>query len=553
MTLPLLTVGGPYLVMKYAARLVLEKTGLDILQPYFLVTVPRIVMVVISFVADAFIYKICDKNNTRPWSTLRVWSSSHVVLIFLCRTFSNSYELILFAMLLYLVSDAMILTDRFIKKEMELQELYKKANYAVERVRIFKRQKEIPHHNYSHNLAIGALFALGVFNRPTFLLYAVVPLFFWMQRGMFLKKVGLADFHHRMFSLAPTFTVVCISLTIADSIFYGTVSSVTTLSIANLVIAPINFINYNMNPANVISHGEHPWFLHSLVNIPLLFNVIGIAGIYLVSRAVVSITCASWSTKPNLFNFNGLLLFSFAFPLITLSLTPHQEPRFLLPLLVPLVLLLGPFLIRSHGFWPKIMRSIWYAGNAVCILFFGFLHQGGIYGVQQFFRHNLLQLHDLTQTHIVYSHTYMPPVSLLTIADVESPSSAIARLRRSTNVHVEDFAGAPLEEVKARLFGLLEAAKVKWETRRIKSEIFTVIPATLDERVQRLFNKKESLVTLKTVKHSYVHLSMEDPPYLGDLCAGSSQGIQCQDFWPWFQNKGNQLALVIYQVNYSFR
>ena len=156
------------------------KWNINLLQPYFLVMIPRLSMTLISFISDYFIYKICENQNTRPWSTLKVWASSHVVLVFLSRTFSNSTELVLFSALLYFVSSAMKLTDRFIRRELELEEQYRLANNAMERVSIVRKQKKIPMHKYSHNYFIGALFAVGVFNRPTFVLYAVVPLFFWV-------------------------------------------------------------------------------------------------------------------------------------------------------------------------------------------------------------------------------------------------------------------------------------------------------------------------------------------------------------------------------------
>ena len=157
-----------------------QSWNINLLQPYFLVMIPRLSMTLISFISDFFIYKICLNQNTRPWSTLKIWASSHVTLVFLSRTFSNSTELVLFSALLYFVSSAMKLTHRFIRREVELEDKYRKANNAMERVNIVRQQKKIPVHKYSNNYYIGALFAVGVFNRPTFMLFAVVPLFFWV-------------------------------------------------------------------------------------------------------------------------------------------------------------------------------------------------------------------------------------------------------------------------------------------------------------------------------------------------------------------------------------
>lgn len=48
----------------------------------------------------------------------------------------------------------------------------------------------------------------------------------------------------------------------------------------NFVVTPVNFLKYNMNIKNLETHGLHPRFLHLLVNIPLLFSVLGIIALW---------------------------------------------------------------------------------------------------------------------------------------------------------------------------------------------------------------------------------------------------------------------------------
>lgn len=543
MFLPLVTIGGPYQAMQ------LIKTWLDfdLIHPYFLVMIPRFSMTAMSFVADWFIYKICDLNNVRPWSTLKIWASSHVTLIFMSRTFSNSFEVILFAALLYYVSSAMKLTDRYIRREIELEDQYKKAANALERVQIVKMQKKIPAHKYNHSAWIGLIFAIGVFNRPTFMLYAIVPIFFWMQRGMFLKKVGLSDFHHRMYSLLPTMLSISIVIATCDTFFYR------GWTLRNFIWTPLNFVSYNMDPKNLAQHGLHPWYLHSAVNVPMLFNVLGIGGLYLVSRAFVLLAISPWSSKPDLFNFNGLMIFSFAFPLLTLSLTPHQEPRFLLPLLVPLVILLGPFLLRREGISAKAIRSFWYAGNAVCVLFFGFFHQGGIYETQHWFhRHLHYERARGTHTQLIYFHTYMPPMSLLALPHRPLIDANGTRYRKSKSIFYEDMAGAPLDELKQRCSRLVAEAQAKYKKNKLMTEIYVVYPATLSPSVDRMLMQLP-LLRWKHVYKSYPHLSMEDPPNFGDLCSVDEtrrDDVQCSRLVPWLKKKLGQMALVVYQLQF---
>ena len=46
-----------------------------------------------------------------------------------------------------------------------------------------------------------------------------------------------------------------------------------------------------------------------------------------------------WRTKPSVRNVYALTMFSFVSGLCALSIFPHQEPRFLIPLIAPIVLM----------------------------------------------------------------------------------------------------------------------------------------------------------------------------------------------------------------------
>lgn len=99
-----------------------------------------------------------------------------------------------------------------------------------------------------------------------------------------------------------------------------------------------------------------------------------------------------------------------AFGLILLSCAPHQEPRFLLPLIVPLVYLFGQNVVGRS----RLFRTVWIVFNLACYMFFAWLHQGGL--VQ-----SILQFEDMINTRsgsaprhhkfrvFIYYKTYMPP------------------------------------------------------------------------------------------------------------------------------------------------
>lgn len=100
---PFVSVGIPYSIisnlLQYSSRL-----GINLKSVYFLVTLPRLLMCMLSFVNDYCLYKICRINDLDHNKCLVIFSSSYVMLTYASRTFSNNSELILFSLLLYYVS-----------------------------------------------------------------------------------------------------------------------------------------------------------------------------------------------------------------------------------------------------------------------------------------------------------------------------------------------------------------------------------------------------------------------------------------------------------------
>lgn len=50
-----------------------------------------------------------------------------------------------------------------------------------------------------------------------------------------------------------------------------------------LEITPLNFLRYNFHTDNLAKHGLHPRYLHLLVNIPLLYNVLGVSVLFMIA------------------------------------------------------------------------------------------------------------------------------------------------------------------------------------------------------------------------------------------------------------------------------
>ena len=107
------------------------------------------------------------------------------MLVYATRTFSNSVELVLSSLLLYMIAHCMKRTAETVYLQSMVDEAYEKAETPREKVDIVKRRKLIPPHDFKFALPISILCAVGFFNRPTFVAFAIIPLFYWFQRGVF--------------------------------------------------------------------------------------------------------------------------------------------------------------------------------------------------------------------------------------------------------------------------------------------------------------------------------------------------------------------------------
>jgi len=114
--------------------------------------------------------------------------------------------------------------------------------------------------------------------------------------------------------------------------------------------------------------------------------------------------------------------------LFLLSLAPHQELRFLVPLVFPLILVLRGALIEK---WLSVryFLPVWILFNTVLAIFFGVFHQGGVLPSLIYLQNRTSKILPHNQVDIVYTYTYMPPRSLLTI-----PAN-------SENIHLYDAGG----------------------------------------------------------------------------------------------------------------
>lgn len=272
--------------------------------------------------------------------------------------------------------------------------------------------------SWCHRLAdaslLGALVSFGIFNRVSFPAFLIIPglrILPWLLRNpMALVAMGFA------------FVITSIVAIYVDTVFYSVINNLdgatTTVTEtitqfmdeanvmaaapkdANLVITPLNLFLYNVDSSNLATHGLHSRFTHLFVNLP---ELMGPALILLISTKYL----------------RSLPLQSALSGLVVLSLVPHQEGRFIIPVIPLLCCCLDFSILQKSKVCYKLFFAVWFVFNILMAGLMGMFHQGGIIPAQTFISsltHNDQSLSvasgslDLI---CIWWKTYSPPIWLL--------------------------------------------------------------------------------------------------------------------------------------------
>lgn len=214
--------------------------------------------------------------------------------------------------------------------------------------------------------------------------------------------------------------------------------------------------------------GVNPLYLHILFNLQLLFCFLGLFFIKDVAIFCRNLFDKKQRTVHFKTNFRTVLALSILPPLAILSLVPHQEARFLLPLLVPLVILYG-----SKCYKSRILFSIWIVFNVLLTGFYGFVHQAGVTS-SIFAIKSELSKSTAQNVNIIFSSTYIPPQHLLGIhADNQSKYNA--------KINFYDLSVAKFPEELLKTLNTIKSA-----SRSSRHQTYLVAPSTLDTQLTKL-------------------------------------------------------------------
>jgi len=434
----------PYVLAGSLLKLIKFLHGNTIICSYLVLVLPRLVFTIMSLSVDCVILHTCQVAKiTKVKEVLIVFATSYLAIVHLCHTLTNSIECLLFALLLFILFHCI------------------------------KSRKE------NNTKQIALILTLGIWNRPTFILYALYPIYYWATIENHTSRKTLSNLRIvvvRLLKLLSFVKLFSIGLILIDTVFYQNdyvFSLIASRSLANfslrrLVITPLNFIQFNIKTENLKTFGLNPLYLHLVVNFQLLFAFLGLSWIRDIAIFLRNVLDKKQRNLHFKSNFRTVLALSILPPLAILSLIPHQEPRFLLPLVFPLVILYGS---RCYG--NRTLFSIWIIFNVLLTGFYGFIHQAGVTRSLFAIKPELSKT-NAQNVNIIYSSTYLPPLHLLGLhADNQSKFSA------KINFHDLSVANFPEELMKT-------LNTIKSASRSSRHQTYLVAPSTLDNQLTKL-------------------------------------------------------------------
>ena len=239
---------------------------------------------------------------------------------------------------------------------------------------------------------------------------------------------------------------------VSDTSFYHRTYEFRTL-LERPVLAPLNALRYNSSTSSLAAHGLHPRYQHVLVNLPLLLA----PALPLLPYRPIEIIR------------NTRLLSAFS-AIFILSVIPHQEPRFLIPI-IPLIL--SSITLPSPTLSPRLFRLFaftWVTFNLALGLVYGRYHQAGVVPAQLWLGENRISLGLTDGVSALWWKTYSPPVWLL-----NTPQEVL---------RTEDLMGTSAQEVEAALRNILGTCS--WAGRTGTGEALLVLPrARLEPSIWR--------------------------------------------------------------------
>lgn len=268
---------------------------------------------------------------------------------------------------------------------------------------------------------------------------------------------------------------------------------------------------------------------------------------------------------------------SFIVPIAALSLIPHQEPRFIIPVLLPLVFLhahtLGSSSRKTAVIYTKSkinngnnssdhisnrnkdkltkLQCWWVILNSLLTIFYGFAHQGGVFPLASHIARELRAKPHLTHVHLFISHSYSLPTGLLQLRNTRRiyKSSEGHKYRLNQDFYLYEEGSKDVTKVYEDIATKVQDCEQKWVTKRIPYRLYYALPFSfLNDFENYALSNNSRLFDYRRSEAFYPHVTVEKLPAFDKFfnCFLTADANEC------FTNFTENISSNIYQFFHSF-
>ncbi|KAG7364840.1 Alg9-like mannosyltransferase family-domain containing protein [Nitzschia inconspicua] len=268
-------------------------------------------------------------------------------------------------------------------------------------------------------IRVGIICALGIFTRFTFAFFVAPILLFLLYTMVHQRSHRSRPLLYSLLWMFLSFAATSSLIIIMDTKYYQGMldqqKESWTLDLASfkvpfssleVVLTPLNALHYNSQISNLKDHGLHPRWTHALVNMFVLYGPLTLVAYF--SFFEIPLNTSTFPKQPP--KESTLKLVSqttIVFGLAALSAAPHQEPRFLLPMVTCLAIV-GNSLLKGARVW-RYFLLLWIIFNVALLTLYGLLHQAGVVYSTLAIGSSMA---SRTPSLWIYWRTYMPPTFL---------------------------------------------------------------------------------------------------------------------------------------------
>lgn len=241
---------------------------------------------------------------------------------------------------------------------------------------------------------------------------------------------------------------------------------------------------------------------------------------------------------PRVQSIESLMVASFAVPIALLSIFPHQEPRFIIPVLLPLVYLFSHvieeylydvnIIVDNNGKVESIkiknkdqlenkswLKTIWYSSNIFLALFYGFIHQGGLIPLTSHLYKELRSKPELTHVHFLSSHSYSLPTGLLHLRNTKRTYSSNLgfKYKLTKDFHMNELGSMDAPSMHKQILLTLKSCEKKLKIKKVPYRIYYALPFSFyNEFIDYALQNDTQVFTISSIKEFYPHISTEKLP-----------------------------------------